>query len=76
MISGSDRPVIIVEEHVEAGGLTSILAAACSLSKPKKLYSINLGDRFGESGSPHDLYEKYGFSAKKIAERITQILEL
>lgn len=74
MISDTRKPVIIIEEHLEAGGLTSIIATNCSLARPKKLYSINIGDCFGESGSPQSLYDKYCFSAEKLADRISEII--
>lgn len=69
-ISKTDKPVFIVEEHLLAGGLTAIVSTWFSMNCPRKIYSINIGDRFGESGSPDDLYRKYGFSSQMIAEQI------
>ena len=66
-IAASGKPLFIVEEHLLNGGLTSIVATYYSLHKPVRLYSISLNDCFGESGSPSELYDKYGFSAGKIA---------
>ena len=35
---------------------------------PVPIRFVNLGDQFGESGSPEALIEKYGLTAAKVAE--------
>ena len=74
-VSTSNKPIIVVEEHLLAGSLTSIIATWSALNKPIKIHSTNLNDSFGESGSPDDLYSKYGFSAEKIAAFIQTIFQ-
>ena len=31
-------------------------------------------DRYGESGKPDELYEKYGLSANKVAEKVKKFV--
>jgi len=69
-IAKKDKPIFIVEEHLQAGGLASIVSTFLSKNYPIKLNYINLGDCFGESGSPDELLTKYNLSAEKIAEFI------
>ncbi len=66
----SSKPIFIIEEHLEAGGLGSIISTYYSQNSPRKLELINIGDRFGESGSPTELYQKFGFTSEILAERI------
>ncbi|MFA5498297.1 MAG: transketolase C-terminal domain-containing protein [Candidatus Cloacimonadia bacterium] len=73
-LAASDKPLFVIEEHLLNGGLTSIISTYFSLNTPRKLYSISLDDIFGESGSPQDLYEAYGFSAEQIANRVIQTI--
>lgn len=61
------KAVVTVEEHSIYGGLGSAVAEALSLSKiPIKILGIN--DRFGESGKPYELFEKFGLTAENIVE--------
>lgn len=59
-----------VEDHTIMGGFGSIISEVLTDEYPKKLVRIGLNDVFPESGDPKDLYEKYGLSATKIAERV------
>ena len=59
-----------VEDHTVMGGFGSIISEVLTDECPKKLIRIGLNDVFPESGSPDQLYEKYGLSAEKIAERV------
>jgi transketolase len=53
------------------GGLGSCVAEVLSENgAATKLTRFGCQDQFGESGEPVELYEKHGFSAAKIADRI------
>ncbi len=73
-IALSGKLVFVIEEHLLNGGLTSIIATYYALHKPYRIYTISINDTFGESGSPEDLYDKYEFSAQKIAAFIKNTL--
>ncbi|MGV8151380.1 MAG: transketolase family protein [Candidatus Woesearchaeota archaeon] len=66
--------VVTVEEHSIYGGLGSAVAEALSLSKiPIKILGIN--DKFGESGTPDELFEKFGLTAENIVQYCNDILQ-
>ncbi len=73
-IAHENLPVFIIEEHFLSGSLTSIIATWSALNKPIKIHSLNLNDTFGESGSPNELYDKYGFTPEKIASYIENMI--
>ncbi len=59
-----------VEDHSIIGGLGSAVSDVLTEQMPKSLCKIGLNDVFPESAPPADLYEKYGLSSNKIAERV------
>ena len=60
--------LVVAEEHLAHGGLGSVVAMAVAELKPVPIRYVNLGDQFGESGSPDALIEKYGMTAGNIAQ--------
>lgn len=59
---------VTAEEHQLNGGLGDAVAQLCSRNYPKPIEMIGVNDRFGESGTPEALMEKYGLNAASIAE--------
>ena len=66
----STNMLFSVEDHSVVGGLGSAISDVLTEHFPAKLSKIGLNDVFPESAPPADLYEKYGLSANKIAERV------
>jgi transketolase len=66
--------VITVEEAQIAGGLGGAVAELLSEHHPVPLKRIGMQDRFGESGSPDELLEKFGLTAKHIQLAAHQML--
>jgi len=66
----SSDMLFTVEDHSIVGGLGSAVSDVLTEHFPAKLSKIGLNDIFPESAPPADLYEKYGLSANKIAERV------
>jgi transketolase len=60
--------LVVAEEHLAHGGLGSVVAMTLAESHPVPIRFVNLGDQFGESGSPDALIEKFGLTAAKVAE--------
>ncbi len=58
--------VITVEEGQINGGLGGAVAELLSEEHPALLKRIGMRDRFGESGSPDELLEHFGLTAKHI----------
>jgi transketolase len=59
---------VVAEEHLAHGGLGSVVAMAAAEIKPVPIRYVNVGDKFGESGAPDALIEKYGLTAGNIVE--------
>ena len=62
--------VYTVEDHNVIGGLGSAVAEALAENAPTAMRRIGIYDTFGESGSPEDLYRKYGLDAEGIHRQI------
>jgi len=69
------RAALVVEDHTVIGGLGSAVAELSSEFYPKKIIRIGLEDRFSESGTPEELFEKYGITSKKIVEKALNALK-
>ena len=67
----SSNLIVTVEEHSIIGGLGSAVAEyKATLKKSPPQLFIGLPDNFGNAGEYRYLLEKYGLTAKQIAERI------
>jgi len=60
--------VVTIEEHQAAGGMGSAVSEILSQNYPVPMEIIGVQDRFGESGEPNELLEKFGLTAKYIIE--------
>lgn len=60
------KRVITVEEHQIAGGLGSAIAEFLSQEYPVSIKMVGVKDRFGESGQPEELLDKFGLTSKFI----------
>lgn len=58
--------IVTAEDHSIIGGLGSAVAELLSENYPTKIKRIGINDRFGESGSPDALYQKYGLTKENI----------
>lgn len=67
----SSKLIVTVEEHSIIGGLGSAVAEykAALKKSPPQLF-IGLPNKFGKAGEYGHLLEKYGLTARQIAERI------
>lgn len=60
------KAVVTVEEAQIIGGLGSAVAEIICEQSPAPLERLGVKDRFGESGTPEELLEKFGLSANRI----------
>lgn len=75
-IPGRAGKVVTIEDGAVCGGFGEMLAASFADGKEKpEVLNIGWPDKFVEHGNTEDLYEKYGFSAESIAERICEFIE-
>lgn len=63
---------VTAEDHNVIGGLGSAVAETVAAIKPVPVLRVGVEDRFTESGLPTELYEKYGLTAKAMAERVRE----
>jgi transketolase len=67
--------VLTVEEHQIAGGLGGAVAELLSFRHPVPMDYIGMEDRFGESGQPDELLEKYGMKSGYIVQKVKKLIE-
>lgn len=61
---------VTVEDHTIVGGLGSLVCETLAKHNPKKVLRVGLEDVFPESGSPNDLYKKYGLDSQGIINKV------
>jgi len=70
-VAKSCKQIVTVEDHNVVGGLgTAVAEVLAEEGFGGKLLRLGLQDRYGESGDPGQLYDKYGISANKVVEQI------
>lgn len=67
--------LLTAEEHQINGGLGGAVAEVVVKHHPVPVDFIGIHDRFGESGKPEELMEKYGLKARAIAEKALKMVE-
>jgi transketolase len=67
--------IVTAEEHLEHGGLGSIVAQVAARYQPVPMEFIALKDTYAESGPPAELLEKYGLTAKEIEQAVLTVIE-
>lgn len=65
-VSGRTKAFLVCEEHQITGGLGSAVAEFISGSKPMPVERLGIMDTFGESGTPEELFRKYGLDEESI----------
>ncbi len=68
--------IVTVEEHQIHGGLGSAVAEVVSQNFPVPMKIIGVEDKFGESGEPNELLEKFGLTKEAIIKAITHVLRM
>lgn len=68
--------IVTVEEHQITGGLGGAVAEIISENYPVPMKRVGVQDRFGESGDPNELMEKFGLSKKAIIQAVTCVLRM
>jgi transketolase len=59
--------IVTAEEHLEHGGLGSIVAQVVAKNRPVPMEFIAIKDTYAKSGKPSELLERYGLTEKDIA---------
>jgi len=68
--------VVTAEEHQIMGGMGSAVAEVLSQNYPVPMKFVGIKDRFGESGQPEELMQKFGCTHKEIIQAVKEVLEM
>jgi len=71
---GKTGCVVTAEEHQRNGGLGDAIAQVLAMHCPTPMEMIAVNDRFGESGKPEQLLEKFGLTGPMIAEAALRVM--
>ncbi|MCC6543070.1 MAG: transketolase family protein [Nitrospirae bacterium] len=67
--------IVTAEEHLLSGGLGSAVAQVVSENCPVPMGFVGLHDTYAESGTPEELFRKYGITAGDIVRKIDAVLK-
>lgn len=65
---------VTVEEHQKNGGMGSAVCELLAENHPIPVERVGVADRFGESGPPETLLEKFGLTAPYIIKAVKKVL--
>jgi len=68
--------IVTVEEHQVHGGFGSAVAELVVQEAPVPMRFIGIQDRFGESGTPEELFAAFGLTAKDIVRAAEEVLRI
>lgn len=68
--------IVTVEEHQITGGLGGAVTEVVSENFPVPVKRVGVMDRFGESGDPNELMEKFGLSKDAIIKAVTSVIRM
>ncbi len=69
------KAIVTAEEHQVHGGMGSAVAELLSEEFPVPIKFVGIKDRFGESGEPEELLEKFGCTDKDIIKAVKEVME-
>jgi transketolase len=69
------KAIVSVEEHQVTGGLGSAIAETLVQVYPVAMEFIGVQNRFGQSGTPQELVEKYGMGQDAITAAVVKIID-
>ena len=68
------RAIVTVEEHSVIGGLGGAVAEVLTQNMPAHLEIIGINDRFGQSGTPDELLNKYDLTIENIIDKVKKVI--
>ena len=67
--------IVTAEEHLLSGGLGSAVAQVVCEHCPVPMGFVGLHDTYAESGTPDELFRKYGLTAEHIVRKIEEVMK-
>ena len=69
------KAIVTVEEHQVAGGMGSAVAEVLARNYPVPMEFVGVQNRFGESGAPNELLERFGMGVSHIKDAVKKVME-
>ena len=67
--------IVTTEEHLEQGGLGSIVARVVAKHQPVPMEFVALKDTYAKSGKAAELLQRYGLTDKDIAQAVRAVVK-
>ena len=67
--------IVTAEEHLEHGGLGSIVAQVLARHQPVPMEFVAIKDTYARSGKPAELLQRFGLTAKDIEQDVRSAIE-
>jgi transketolase len=67
--------IVTAEEHLEHGGLGSLVAQVVARNRPVPMEFIAIKDTYAKSGKPSELLERYGLTEKDIRRAVREVMK-
>jgi transketolase len=67
--------IVTAEEHLLDGGLVSQVARSVSQSHPVPIEFVGIRNTYAESGTPEQLMDKYGLTARHIVSAVKRVMQ-
>ena len=67
--------IVTAEEHLEHGGLGSIVAQVLARHQPVPVEFVAIKDTYARSGKPAELMQRYGLTAKDVEQGVRRVIE-
>jgi len=67
--------IVTAEEHLEHGGLGSVVSRVVAKHQPVPIEFIAIKDTYAQSGKPAELLQRYGLTAKDIEQAVRLVIK-
>ncbi|GAI37818.1 unnamed protein product, partial [marine sediment metagenome] len=67
--------IVTAEEHLEHGGLGSLVAGVVARHHPVPMEMVAIKDTYAKSGKPAELLQRYGLTAKEIEQAVRGVIK-
>ena len=67
--------IVTAEEHLEHGGLGSIIAQVLARHSPVPMEFVAIKDTYAKSGKPAEVLQRYGLTAKDIEQAVRAVVK-
>ena len=70
----NNKKIITLEEHQVTGGLGSLICEILAEHYPSQVIRMGVQNRFGQSGTPAELYKEYNIDRESIKNKIRELV--